>query len=340
VKETRGTVLILALWALGLLTVFAVNLHYMVRQKITLLARLEQRAQLGYMAAIGVRQAIGVLKTIQRNDGDRPMVHQKILRFLYREQFRDVKIEQGSYDVSYVDYNYGIGLPLPIPGFTDEESRLNINRADRDMIQRLIQSVTGMEPEQAKGLAGAIVDWREKDEGQVEGFYGDAYYSNLQDSYSRKKAAFERLDELRLIDGMNLLLYERLVPFITVYGTGLVNVNTAPRPVLEATGLAENVINAFLATRSGPDGQEMTPDDFIFEQVSDPAAYASVLHLEREDLDQVAVLAGVILGTDSTHFRIISRGRLNIKNQGRVITCIYSLPEGKIAYWREQPGAS
>jgi hypothetical protein len=120
----------------------------------------------------------------------------------------------------------------------------------------------------------------------------------------------------------------------------LINVNTASRPVLEAAGLSENIINAILAVRSGPDGQEMTPDDLVFEQVSNPSEYASALHLAEEDLSQIASLAGVILGTDSTHFRIISAGRLDVKNQSRVIMCIYNLPEGKIAYWREQPGTS
>ena len=125
-QREKGMVLILALWALGLLTVFAVNLHYMVRQRMTLLARLEQRAQLGNTAAIGVRQAIGVLKTMQRIDGNKPTVPQKILRFLSREQFRNVKIEQGSYEVSFIDYNYGVGLPLQIYGFAKPVSVCHI----------------------------------------------------------------------------------------------------------------------------------------------------------------------------------------------------------------------
>ena len=334
----RGTVLILALWALGLLTVLAVNLHFMVRQKLTLLSRLEQRARLKDAANAGIRQAIAVLRSMDAQHGRKPTVAQKILRFLYREQFQNVNIGQANFEVGYIDYTYGTDLPLKMYGFTDEEGRLNVNTADPATIQRLIESVTGMPAENAGHLALAIVGWREEGDTQLKGFYGDDYYANLEFPYQRKQSKYERLDELRLVEGMSLPVYEQLIPFVTVYGTGLVNINTASRPVLEALGLSENIVNAVLTARSGPDGEDATADDFIFEQVIDPAAYANVLPLEQEEYNDIARLAGVSLGTDTSYYRMISTGHAGERKQSRVITCVYDLGGKRIVYWRQQPG--
>jgi len=47
-----------------------------------------------------------------------------------------------------------------------------------------------------------------------------------------------QVEDLLLVDGAEVALVERLRPFVTVYGTGLVNINAAAPKVLEALALA------------------------------------------------------------------------------------------------------
>lgn len=85
---------------------------------------------------------------------------------------------------------------LPVFGLVDEASKLNLNTASREMLERLTNLV--MFPE----VAAAIVDWRDADsEPQPQGAE-DAVYLRLNPPYRCKNARFESVDELRLVYGM------------------------------------------------------------------------------------------------------------------------------------------
>lgn len=337
-KSNKGTVLILVLWAIGLLTVFAVHIGLRVQQKIHLLSRLDKRAQLHLIVASGIQRAQAVFYTDRKINGSSNQKQKKVIRFNNPAQFQGKKIGQGTYEVSYRDYPHDADFPIERYGFIDEERKININKADGRVLKSLIQDVTGMNEEGADDLAKAIVDWRKYGRSEIIGFYSDEYYENLEFPYEEKKRDFETLDELLLVKGMDKDIYKKLSDFVTVYGEGQVNINTATEPVLAALGFGRKLIDKIFLARRGRDKVEATSDDVVFEDIHNISMQLSqLIKLNIKEVVRLNQLGqqGTI-GTQSSYFKIQSKGRLDNFDESRVIVCVFHAQDGRIVYWREQ----
>ena len=219
-------------------------------------------------------------------------------------------------------------------GVSDEERKININTASIEVLQRLVETVLGYEKEEAKKLAISIVDWRQYGETEIEGFLSSNYYSNLEYPYEEKKAPFERIEELLLIGGIDEGVYRKLSDFLTVYGDGPVNLNTASKAVLTATGLTDGLVNKLIIARRGQDGLEATQDDYTFNQETNFNQVAVDFGFSLEERRELNALIGqYLLGTQSQFFRIESKARLHDEN--KMIVCIFKAAGRSIMYWRE-----
>ena len=166
------------------------------------------------------------------------------------------------------------------------------------------------------------------------GFYSDAYYENLEFPYEEKKRPYETLDELLLVRGMNETLYEALKDFLTIYGTGKVNINTASRPVLYALGLSMGAVNKILIARQGQDRQEATGDDYVFEHFSQIEALVSLVNLTRQELREIDRVYGrQEIGFHSSYFNIPVTA--DYRGETKRIECVYGRNDGKMVYWKE-----
>ena len=88
-RSQRGSILILALWSLGLLTVFALLIGTRVQQKIFLLSRIEKRTRVYDAAEAGIRKAVALLKNQVASE---PKVVLKTVLFNSPELFKDAEI--------------------------------------------------------------------------------------------------------------------------------------------------------------------------------------------------------------------------------------------------------
>jgi general secretion pathway protein K len=334
----QGMVLILALWALSLLTVLAVQMAVQVRQKIQVLSRLEDRSRLQSLAASGVQKAQAVLQAALRLNGTFNSSAVKEFVFNNPLAFENVVLGENSFEVSYSYCPATVTEPEKRFGISDEEGRINVNTANRVVLMRLIRITTGLPEEAAGDLANAIIDWRQYGENEIAGFYSDDYYDNLEFPYQQKKKPFEHFEELLLVKGMSPAIYERLLDFITIYGDGHVNVNTASPVVFQALGLSEAFVEKILFVRRGPDNIEMTADDYFFTDVShmmqDIATFTKVDQTEFEEF--AFFYSQAVLGTQSSYFRIQSTGQLRASLEKKVIRCVFYPHDGKIIYWRER----
>lgn len=87
----------------------------------------------------------------------------------------------------------------PTFALQDEAGRLNLNSATRDMLEAL----PGMTAE----LAAAIIDWRDTDSTiSTDGAESDTYLA-LEPPYTAKDGNFESIEELRLLNGADRLLF-------------------------------------------------------------------------------------------------------------------------------------
>ena len=120
----------------------------------------------------------------------------------------------------------------------DEERKIDLNRLmlpngiapdDRRLavFQRLLD-ILGID----RAVADAVVDWLDNDENPRVGGAESASYLGLPNPYRAKNDLFDTIGELRLVRGVTAEIYEKLLPFVTVSSSGMVNINTAPKEVL------------------------------------------------------------------------------------------------------------
>lgn len=120
---------------------------------------------------------------------------------------------------------------------------------------------------------------------------------------------------------------------ITVWGDGKLNLNTAPYEVLAAIPkIDEEVLDAIIAYRNGPDGELGTGDDRIFKTMG---------HV-REKLDVSAEKLAVLQTYCKTTGFVFTIEALATRRQGKInafcdVTVSIQTGEVKILQWRENP---
>lgn len=287
-----GFVLILALWSLMFLTVLAVTVGVGTRQKILLLSRLEDRSAVRLALTAGLKVAHAVL-------ADDLEMNQQVFTPLAKQrrhnnpaEFVGIASADKMVDVFCQGFDDVSGVLGERYGWCDEQSKVNVNTTSQAVLSRLCAAILRLDTESANRLARNIIDWRDYGRHEAEGFFSDDYYKNLEYPYTMKETPFERIDELLLVKGVSLEIYKQLRPFVTIYGDGRINVNTASRHVLMAVGLDETVADKLLSVRRGADKLDYTTDDHIFIRTFDVAAEVKTMAgLELNEVRQLDVLS-------------------------------------------------
>lgn len=234
-SSQSGSVLILALWVVFFLAALTVATGAHVSAVLNAAERMTERVQARSLAAAGAAQAAAVIMR-QTNTWDGLSE-----RAWNRDEtmFREVPLADGGvFSVVYVTRT-STGGSVTNFGVCGEEGKINLNRASHDLLTSLFSEVAGAGAADTEALAAAVLRWRgeDKDERLTEGAKPDYYPPNS--SVSEASAGpLKSVEELLLIDGMTEALYARLIPLVTVYGTGLVNINAAQAAVLTVLALA------------------------------------------------------------------------------------------------------
>lgn len=223
-----GSVLILALWALFFLAALAVAVGARVSASLDLARRIQDEAITYYLARAGIDKAI-----VQVGADTNAWDGLDESWFNDEKSYKDAAIGGGSFTVSY-EVEVQPGRREVRYGVTGEESKININRAGVGLLRIFLETAGGVDSIQATELAAAICDWRDPDDDPLTGGAENSYYENLSSPYRCHNGDFESLHELRLVKGMGPDLLARLEPYLTVYGTGKVNINTADAVVLKS----------------------------------------------------------------------------------------------------------
>jgi len=330
----RGSTLILAMWSLLLLTTFAVQLGVIVRQKITLVYKLDNRASRNHIAQAGVKYAITQLR---KSD---ILLNSDFLSEHWSDQqdlFENRRVGEGRFTVSY--YFHDGDTSRVMYGLQDEERKINLNKADVDVIARLLENTTELGRRDAEKLAYSIVDWRDNDSFFQHPQYGaeDSDYRGQKYSYEAKDSDFEVIEELLLIKDMNQEVFDKIKHFVTIYGNGKVNINTASKQVLLALGLRNYVAENIILFRKGGDSIAGTGDDDIFLQESTIVARLSQsFDLSPSELGSLSnLVAAGKFTVKSENFMIQSVAKLDHR-KGQTTIVAVSDRTGKIKYWREE----
>ena len=336
IKSRQGMVLIFALWVLGILTILAVSVAAGIRQKIFLVARLDERSRMNYLLQAAVKKTAGYIHLQMEVSSFEFTPAVKMSLFNNANELSQINL---GYDTAGVGYVPVSGRETSLRwGVVDEESKINLNKTDAVTLKNLLTNVLSLRDEEATKLARALLDWRQYGESELSGFFSEDYYSNLQYPYPKKSANFESLDEILLVKGMDKEIYDKLINYVTIYGGGAVNINTASKEVLEALGLTEVLVDKILMVRRGKDRIDGTPDDHVFSKTFEITADLNTfIHLTLDEVRAIDALnIKGLLCADSFYFTIEATGKLASRPTLKTVRAAYSSREDKIVYWKER----
>ena len=333
-RGQKGSLLVVSLWMISILTILSISIGYHVRQKISLADRIDRRNWLYGLAEGGVYKSLYRIREEKEADSGYHTLNDS--HTSGEGVFLNMPLGGGAYTVSYENRDLANGTVKVLYGVEDEEGKININVVDAKIISQLFKVAAGTDEDLAGEIAYSIVDWRDSDNSLSHPDYGaeDDYYEDLDTPYGCKDHLFESLDELLLVRGVTPELFEKIKPYVTIYGGGTVNVNTAPKLVLRGLGMDESLADKIIEYRAGPDGEEGTTDDGVFMQAANIA-----YNLDRQkgisssDQSIISQLTSTDrLGILSNNFRIKSRGEVRQKQQTLELDVVVDW-DGKILSW-------
>jgi len=218
----------------------------------------------------------------------------------------------------------------------DEERKINLNnlmlrngigidKVRLDIFRKLLEILV-IDP----SLADAVVDWLDIDDLTRVGGAESAFYLSRKFPYKSKNDLFDTVEELRLVRGVTPEVFEKIRPFITVYGPGKINLNTAPKQIL-------------MALSAVPDAEEITEstaDEIIEYRKEKPFEKKEDIKNVKQSLYEQLIHASVthadLLTVQSTAFHVRSTGEFT--GTARVIDSVGIRAEEAEAiqwiYWR------
>lgn len=164
-------------------------------------------------------------------------------------------------------------------------ARLHLNAAGEGRVRRLLQAV-GIDAGEADRIAQALADWQDADDLHRPRGAERSHYIEAGAAFLPRNGPLQTVEELALVRGITPEHMERLRPLVTVDGSGLINVNEAPAPVLASLpGFTPPVISAVLGARGA--GRHLSSLQQIMDLV--PSAARGELVRETEALLRVLV---------------------------------------------------
>lgn len=227
----KGSILILTLWTIFFLAALAVAVGSYVQLNVGHASKADAGARAYFCALAGVeiaREAAVGDTNGWDGAGDAWCDNPGLFR----------KAECGRDHVSLFRRIARNGNVVTNYGLTDEGSRININEADEPLLAAMWRIIGGSDNETATELTHAVLDWRDPDDDPLTQGAESRYYAALDPPYKSRNDQFANLHELLLVKGVTGGLFSRVRPYLTVYGDGKVNMNTASAPVLTCVALA------------------------------------------------------------------------------------------------------
>lgn len=230
--ERRGFVVVVVLCMLLCLAVLLLGFNYQSRTNLHTVDDFQKSAQALNCAKAGLNVAIAAIKDIGDNNTNKTLLN--------------LASEENSFDIG--DGKCSITI-------AEESGKLNVNllkdkssRLNRTGIEQLLRLIDLLNQEHSDhshigyGLVPAIIDWTDGDDkvthlpfikhensGAESGYYG-----RLEPPYRCKNASLDTTEELLLVKGITREVFKRMRDYVTVYGDGEININCAPKRVIES----------------------------------------------------------------------------------------------------------
>jgi general secretion pathway protein K len=317
----KSQALIIILWILVILTVLAVSIGHRVSLALRLSRYQKDRIKAHYLAKAGMNRAIVEIDkdindfdTFDESWADNERVFQKITFNDSLNDFATVRYVINEDDKEETKF-----------GVIDEERKININTASRQLLLALLEECGITD---AQTIADNICAWRGDQDPLIP--EESKNYESL--GYPCKAEKFSNIAEINLVKGVALEDYQKIKELITIYGDGLININTASPLIL--TIFTRGIAKSSLIDESFADSLAKKIIDYRntngpFKAMGDMDSIPYTGAEEQNILNNLK--SGVAL--KSVNFLIEVTGNVS-KIKSRV-AAVYNRSDKTIIYWHE-----
>lgn len=336
-RKIKGAVLIMATWALFFLSSLALLLGFFVRPQVSFANKLKNRTQARNLAETGVARVLAEMAQDQKGKEKKEEIYTALNQSWNNQEnlFKDVVLGDGFINI-YNSYSEEDAGRLKY-GLIDEDRKININQASQEVLQRILELSGGVSELAAKDMAASMAEWRGVELVKGEGCRDQDYYKSLSMPYSCKRKDFEILDELLLVKGMTRSVFNKIKNYLTIYGSGSVNINTADRIVLQSLGAGSSLADKILHLRNGEDDKAATEDDHIFKStdsiVSELVQQEALTQEEETELTNLISAGSFTVNSES--FSGVSVGQIKSNGISARVEFVVSRSH-QIKFWREE----
>jgi general secretion pathway protein K len=239
-RRNDGIALVFVLWILVLLTAIVAEFAYSMRTEVNITRNFKEATQAHYIAQAGVSRT--VVELIRNTDiaKNREYASEFTADRVWRVNAPIAPQRFGTGEFS-VHIDNAAGL-------------IDLNTAGENLLSLMVDTLDIGDREKDV-IVDSILDWRDSDDLHRLNGAENQYYRSLPNPYACKNGAFDAVDELLLVRGMRPeLFYKKLKSIVTITpenkarptakgrptqgaarkATGRINVNAAPRRLLEA----------------------------------------------------------------------------------------------------------
>ena len=226
-----GVALITVILIISILVAAALELNRLSRADIYSASNISDGIKLTYIAKSGFYGAAALL--INSNNDYETLrddwAHAEVLSAQSKALFAN-----GSFMVRIEDEKGKIPINKLVTGGA-------VNANIKDMLLLLLkQPEFDLNERKAAEIVDAIIDWIDENNEITGAGAESSYYASLAAPYAAKNAPLDCIEELLMIRGITYELFAGtrekpgLGQYVTIYGTGAININTAPKMVLRA----------------------------------------------------------------------------------------------------------
>ena len=331
-QSCSGSMLIVVLWVIGLLSMFVVAFAFDMHIESRIASSWRKKLKAEFLAGAGVELArMAIVET-----GDSDVSKEDSSDYLSKgsdKAMRTCTLALANGGGTELSREIGEGTVSVI--IQPENARMNLNSMiysdDRELTYETWEplfKMVGVPSEKRDSLVDCLIDWVDKNELTHLNGVESEYYESLSPPYQSKNKAIDVVDELVLVKGFNEIIpdtdftvYEALSPYLTTYSEDQkININSVSAETLVAfldidSHIAEDIIDE----RLGPDGIEGTEDDDPFKDLND-------LLLRVPVLDDS--IADYITYNAMGRYYIESTGKVG--DMERTVSCVVSLADNTL----------
>ena len=328
-RNKRGTILVNAFWILIILLLVVLAFAWRVSLELKISKIFTSRIKASYAAKAGLQFAVEIKKSKDKTPYDS-------LDDIWTNNdiFKDKEIGEAMVSIKYLHHYNENGEPVYFYGLIDEDRKINLNMGKEylEILKRILENLASTLKDKegidylTSDIINAIIDWRDEDTTTIDNNIENEYYG-----YINRNNKFKVLEELLLLKGMDMEKFRKLENYLTIYGSGRININTADEKVLRAVFSLLPIdygyyVNEIISRRNiNPFSSIDDLIDFIRQLLGLP---------EGELPEDIRNLINTYFTVSSTAFQANIEVKIDNKVK-KTVKAIFTVPECKIIYWNE-----